>query len=193
MFANPSTAGTSGRYGPGGGGRAARRGGSPRAGAARYVRLRVAYLIDASNLGGALGGAQGARDPQGVVAFLAPWARDRGRVVVVFDGPEQPTIARRYGALEVRWSGARPADDRIVAILGREPGRWTVVTGDRELARRARDAGAKVEPASALAKRVAAPHPRAARGPRPATAPDKPPAHAEEREHWRRVFGDGEE
>jgi len=153
----------------------------------------VAYLIDASNLGGALGGARGARDAQAVIAFLSPWAQRRGRVVVVFDGPERPEIARRYGPLEVRWSGARPADDLIVAILGREPGRWTVVTSDRELARRCRDAGAKAEPATALAQRIAAPHPRrAARGPRTATAPDKPPAHAEEREHWRKVFGDEE-
>lgn len=151
------------------------------------------YLIDASNLGGALAGARGARDPQAVVAFLAPWARDRGLVLVVFDGPERPEIARRYGALEVRWSGARPADDLVVEVVTRDSAGWTVVTGDRELARRCRDAGARVESAAALARRVARPHPRAARAPRPATAADKPPAHAEEREHWRKVFGDGEE
>ncbi len=150
------------------------------------------YLIDASNLGGALGGAEGARDARAVVAFLAPWARHRGRVVVVFDGPERLEVARSYGPLEVRWSGVRAADDLVVEIVTREPRGWTVVTNDRELARRCRDAGAKVESAAGLARRVARPHPRAARGPQPATAPDKPPAHAEEREHWRKVF-EGEE
>ena len=152
----------------------------------------MSYLIDASNLGGALAGARGARDARAVLAFLAPWARGRGRVLVVFDGPERPEIARRYGPVEVRWSGARAADDVVVEIVTREPRGWTVVTGDRELARRCRDAGAQVEPAAALAGRIARPHPRAARGAKPATAPDKPPAHAEEREHWRKVF-EGEE
>jgi len=151
------------------------------------------FLIDASNLGGALAGARGARDAQAVIAFLAPWARGRGHVLVVFDGPERPEIARRYGALEVRWSGARSADEALVDLVARDPARWTVVTNDRALARRCRDAGAQVEPATALAARVARPHPRATRGPRPTTAPDKPPPHAEEREHWREVFEREEE
>ena len=73
------------------------------------------YLIDASNLGGLLGGASGARDARAVLAFLAPWARERGAVVVVFDGPEQSALARRYGPVEVAWSGA----DRAAAIRAR--------------------------------------------------------------------------
>jgi len=148
----------------------------------------VPYLIDASNLGGLLGGASGARDAGAVLAFLAPWARDRGAVVVVFDGPEQSALARRYGPVEVAWSGAGSADDWIERRIARAPAEWTVVTNDRELARRCRDAGARVEPAASLARRVERPHPDARRRARPATAADKPPLHAEERDHWRKIF-----
>lgn len=188
---NPSTGDPARAYHPGGVSRRQRGvAAAPPLGAGEET---LAYLIDASNLGGLLGGARGARDAQAVLAFLAPWARGRGTVVVVFDGPPRPEIARRYGPLEVRFSGARAADDRMVEVVAADPAAWIVVTQDRELARRCRDAGAKVESAAALAGRVSRPHPRAARGARPATAPDKPPAHAEEREHWRKVFADEEE
>lgn len=148
------------------------------------------YLIDASNLGGRLGGRRGARDAQAVLAFLAPWARGRRAVVVVFDGPPRAEIAARYGPVEIVWSGERTADEWIERRIARTPAQWTVVTDDRELARRCHDAGAKVEPASALARRVERPHPDAPHPAQPTTAPDKPAAHDEERAHWRRVFED---
>ena len=124
----------------------------------------------------------------------------RGRVIALFDGAERGRLADRYGALEIVWSGAgRSADDEIVrrvesaAARGRSRD-WIVVTNDRELVRRCRDAGARVESAAAFAERIdrpAAPSKRRGRK-GDAGAADKPAANAEEREHWRNVFGSEE-
>jgi len=146
----------------------------------------VSYLIDASNLGGVLAGRAGARDAAGVVRFLLPWARAAGRVVVVFDGPAQADVADRYGPLAVVWSGPRSADEVVLERARRRPGAWTVVTDDRDLARRCRAAGARIAPARSLAARVVRPHPADRRR---AGAAEKPAASREEQAHWRRVFG----
>jgi hypothetical protein len=146
----------------------------------------MGYLIDASNLGGALGGRRGARSPEAVIAFLLPWARSRGRVAVVFDGPPDPRVADRYGSLEVHWSGRKSADDVIAAMAAAEPRRWLVITGDRGLERRCRDAGARVEGPGALVERT-----RAVDRPRKAQrGGDKPEPTANDIAHWRGVFGD---
>ncbi len=151
------------------------------------------YLVDASNLGGVLAGAAGARDAGAVVAFLLGWSRDRGRVVVLFDGPERDGVAARYGALEVAWSGSRSADQEILARLGRGAANWIVVTDDRELASRCRALGARVEGARSLAARVARPHPESARGQaaETAAAAEKPELSPAELAHWREVFAAG--
>jgi hypothetical protein len=145
----------------------------------------VPYLIDASNLGGLLGGRAGARDAAAVVRFLAPWARDRSGVTIVFDGAPRPDVADRYGPLEVLWSGNRSADELLVELARRRRD-VTVVTADRALARRCREAGARVVPAAALAARVERPH---AGDRRRAGDGDKPTAGASDRTHWQRVFG----
>jgi len=146
----------------------------------------VAYLIDASNLGGILGGKRGAQSPQAVIAFLMPWARGRGEVVAVFDGQPDPRVARRYGPLEVRWSEGRTADDVIAALAAKAPRRWLVVTADRELERRCRDAGARVEGVEALVKRTESVARPAGRGSR--AAGDKPAPDAADIRYWRSVF-----
>lgn len=147
------------------------------------------YLIDASNLGGILGGAPGARDAAAVVRFLAEWTRRRGRVVALFDGDDDGRLAKRYGALEVAWSGAgRSADQAILARLRRGGAGWTVVTDDRELARRCREAGAAVLPGRELVRRVESPHPGARAARRDA---DKPAPSAADRALWAKIFGDG--
>jgi hypothetical protein len=146
----------------------------------------VAYLIDASNLGGALGGRGGARKPEAVIAFLMGWARNRGAVTVVFDGEPDPRLAERYGPLEVKWSGRRSADDVIVAIAAAAPRRGLVITADRELARRCRDSGARVEDIEAFVERTGAAPPPARRR----HAAEKPEPTAQDILHWRRVFGD---
>ena len=92
------------------------------------------YLVDGSNLGGRVGGgAAGARDRAGVLRLLLPLARGRRRIVVVFDGPEDAALARGYGPLEVRFAGARSADAAILALLGKRPADWWVVSEDRGL------------------------------------------------------------
>jgi len=144
------------------------------------------YLLDASNLGGALAGRSGSRDAAAVVRFLLPWVEGRGRVVALFDGPEQGDVAARYGALEVVWSGGRSADDAIVARLRGAASDWIVVTSDRELARRCRALGARVERAPDLLRRVGRPHPD---DPSPRRRDDKPEPSAEDRAHWMKVFG----
>jgi len=122
------------------------------------------------------------------------WARGRGRVVAVFDGAEREQLAGGYGALEIAWSGSgRQADDEIArraAAGGRD---WIVVTDDRELARRCRDAGARVQPVAALVARIE--RPAGSRGRRGVTAgegAEKPAPSADEVAYWRRVFGDRE-
>jgi hypothetical protein len=152
------------------------------------------WLIDAANLGGVLGGASGARNPQAILAALLPWARERKQVVVVFDGTEPAGMARQLGGVEIVWSGARSADDLIskrIAALGKAARSWTVVTNDHSLARRCRDQDAKVEPASIFAQRTAHPKPKtkAARSAR--AAADKPAPNAQEIAHWRAVFDPG--
>lgn len=100
--------------------------------------------IDGSNLGGSLGGRAGARDARAVVELLQPWARRRGgRVVLVFDGPPRPDVAERYGALEVRWSGAESADQVLARLVSEGPKDWWVVTNDRALAERCAALGAR--------------------------------------------------
>ena len=153
----------------------------------------MSYLIDASNLGGALGGGRGARDPEAVVRFLSGWARSRARVVVVFDGPASMRVAERYGAMQIVWSGTRSADDVIAERVRAEPRAWTVVTDDQELRARCRDLGGRAEPAATLIERVLAPHPRAPKRGAPAAASEqKPQQSAAELRHWRAVFGDEE-
>jgi predicted RNA-binding protein with PIN domain len=146
------------------------------------------YLVDASNLGGALGGRRGARAAEAVVDYLQRWAAGRGSVVAVFDGEPQAGVADRYGPLEIVWSGAgRTADAAIVRRASRAPGDTIVITNDRELARRCGDLGARVEPVAFLRERIERVRPA---GKRVRTASDKPEPSAAEREHWRKVFGD---
>lgn len=147
----------------------------------------MAYLIDASNLGGVLGGRRGARSPEAVVAFLMDWARSRGSVTVVFDGEPDPRLAERYGPLEVKWSGGRSADDLIATMAASSPRRWLVITADRELARRCRDAGARVEDVEAFVERT-----RVHAGPpaRRRSAAEKPEPTAQDIAHWRKIFDD---
>lgn len=152
------------------------------------------YLIDAANLGGVLGGARGARNTEAILAFLLPWARERKQVVVVFDGPERPEMARQLGGVELVWSGPRTADDVIaqrVAAAGKAAKSWTVITDDQSLARRCRDHGARVERASIFAQRSAQPAPKTKSARSAQAAADKPVPTAQEIAHWREVFGGG--
>jgi len=118
----------------------------------------VPIAIDGSNLGGALGGRRGSRDARAVVEILQPWVRQRqGRVVLVFDGPARHDVAERYGAIEIRWSGAQSADAVLLRLIAGDPVDWWVVTGDRALAARCREAGARALPVEELLRRADVP------------------------------------
>lgn len=94
-----------------------------------------------------------------LVAELDAWATDTGeRVTVVLEKPPSPPIASE--AIEVAWApapGPDSADGEIVRRLPNwlsEGGEVVVVTSDRDLAGRARSAGAEVEPASGFRRRL---------------------------------------
>lgn len=120
--------------------------------------MSSSWIVDGSNVGGALAGEQGARDRRAVWGLVSAWAARR-RVVVVFDGPADLDLPTRLGGLEVRWSGRRSADQVILAAIRERPRSWRVVTDDRTLAAACRHLGAKVETARAW---IAAATPRPA-------------------------------
>src|SRR4029077_12289921 len=109
-----------------------------------------------------------------VVESLQPWVRNRqGRVVLVFDGPPRADVAERYGPIEIRWSGAQSADAVLLRLIARDPVDWWVVTNDRALAARCRDAGARALPVGELLRRAENPHGEGGgRAAAPMTKPD---------------------
>ena len=106
------------------------------------------YLLDGNNLIGLV--RRVARpteeDRQALVAELADRLRStRARAILFFDGPSG-VRGSSLGSLSVRRPTGGSADDAIVAEVAslRSPGEAIVVTSDRGLARRVRDAGGKV-------------------------------------------------
>jgi len=144
----------------------------------------VPLLVDGNNLAHRLAGrADRAAVRRSVLDFV------RGRrvsVTVVFDGPPPEGAPERevLGRVTVLYSGRRSADDLIVQRIprGAQARSFTVITGDRELAQRARSAGANVIPVSQWMTRLSG----------PAKAPEKPtvrdPLPPEEVARWERIF-----
>jgi hypothetical protein len=106
----------------------------------------MAYLLDGNNLIGTV--LRVARpsdaDRQALVAEIAErLRRTRAKATIFFDGPAGVSS---LGALSVRGSGPEGADAAIVRAVekARTPAEMTVVTADRGLSRRVRDAGGKV-------------------------------------------------
>jgi hypothetical protein len=101
------------------------------------------YLLDGDNLVGTARRRPGSReDRDALVAEISDRLRKtRANVVLFFDG-DGPPLA--LGSLAVRYASPMSADDAIVREISRaSSARETiVVTADRELGRRARDAGA---------------------------------------------------
>ncbi len=106
------------------------------------------YLLDGNNL---IGRARNTARPsdsdrEALVAELAARLRTtRARAILFFDGPAGGRGAS-LGALSIRSASGGSADDAIVAEVerARSPGEAIVVTSDRGLQRRVRDAGGKV-------------------------------------------------
>ncbi len=95
------------------------------------------------------------RDRHGAVRRLAAQlqalaSRDGPEVTLVLDGRPLPDLPEgRHDDIHVLYAtrhGSNAADDRIVELVGADadPQSITVVTSDRELARRVRDLGAEV-------------------------------------------------
>jgi hypothetical protein len=125
----------------------------------------VPYLVDGNNLIGAeRGGRASSEDRAALVREISDRLRStRARVVLFFDGAGSPLS---LGSLSVRFAGAATADDAILREVGRSarPQEMTVVTADRELSRRTRDAGGRVTPPSEFWRRFGA---QPGAGPRP--------------------------
>ncbi len=142
------------------------------------------YLLDGNNLIGLV--RRVARptneDRQALVAELAERLRStRARAILFFDGPAGER-ASSLGSLSVRRPSGGSADDAILAEVAsmRAPREAIVVTSDRGLARRIRDAGGK----------VCAPDVFFARFGRAASAGGKAPAGAVDVDDWLEYFAD---
>lgn len=118
------------------------------------------YLLDGNNL---IGSARrtarpSEEDRQALVAEVAErLRRTRARATIFFDGPAGER-ATSLGPLSVHLAAGQSADDAIVrAVSGsRAPGEAIVVTADRALAARVRDAGGRVLAPEAFFARVGA-------------------------------------
>ena len=127
------------------------------------------YLVDGNNVIGAERGGPASDDGRAaLVREIADRLRTtRARVVLFFDGSGD---SLSLGSLSVRYAGTTTADEAIVREVGRSarPQEMIVVTADRELARRTRDAGGRVTSPPEFWKRFGTP---AGPSPRPAGQP----------------------
>ncbi|NOZ77636.1 MAG: hypothetical protein GXP48_00375 [Acidobacteria bacterium] len=104
------------------------------------------FLIDGNNLMHALPAGRRSRDAvRQMMLDLA--RRERISITLVFDGPPATGVPERenLGRVTVIYSGASSADDVLIRLLPQRPAvqSWTLVTDDRELTARARNAGAR--------------------------------------------------
>jgi hypothetical protein len=106
------------------------------------------YLLDGNNLIGRVRRTSrpDEEDRAALVSELSERLRaSRARAVLFFDGPATGRAAS-LGPLSIRESGPAGADEAILRAVESSPapGECIVVTGDRGLASRVRDAGGKV-------------------------------------------------
>ena len=106
------------------------------------------YLLDGNNLIGLFRRTSrpSEEDRQALVAELSErLRRTRARAILFFDGPAG-SRGSSMGTLTIRPASGGTADDAILREIEKtqSPGEMTVVTADRGLSRRARDAGAAV-------------------------------------------------
>ncbi len=141
------------------------------------------YLLDGNNLiGRERGGRASEGDRKALVREVSDrLRRTRARVVLFFDGAGE---ALSLGSLSVRFAGGVTADEAILREIerSREPREATVVTADRDLLRRARDAGARALSPEEFWSRFA---PEARAG--SARARGEPPIDVHD---WQRWFAD---
>jgi hypothetical protein len=142
------------------------------------------YLLDGNNLVGRerRTSRPSAEDRAALVSEIAErLRRTRATATIFFDGPSGAGTGT-LGRLRVRGSEGRSADDAIVSeiLRSRSPAEFIVVTADRDLGRRCREAGAKTCPPGDFFARFG-------RGPGD-VRPEKPaPVDVED---WMRYFED---
>lgn len=153
------------------------------------------YLLDGNNLIGAVRrtAKPSEDDRTALIGEIADRLRQtRARATLFFDGPAgaRPT---QLGALSVRVPSSSSADDAILGAVQSSgtPSECIVVTADRELSRRARDAGARVLDPAAFFARFGANGADGSSGTsgRPAGGA-RAPQSAAEIEEWLRYFED---
>ena len=140
------------------------------------------YLLDGNNLIGIVRRTSRPTeaDRQALVAEIAGrLRRTRARATIFFDGPSGDRTTS-LGALSIRAAGGS-ADDVIVREVAsaRRPGESIVVTADRGLASRVREAGGKVLAPSEFFERFGQ-----------ASSPAHPASAPVDVEDWMRFFGD---
>jgi hypothetical protein len=145
----------------------------------------VPYLLDGNNLIGIVRrtARPSEEDRAALITELADrLRRTRAKATIFFDGPEGERQSA-LGGLTVRSPSAGSADDAILREIRRSPapGELVVVTADRELSRRAREAGARVTPPAEFFARFG-------RGASPADGRAASPAI--DVEDWMRYFED---
>ena len=140
----------------------------------------MAFLVDGDNLLGTWPDRERTDAGRRALAFeldrLA--ARERRRVVVMFDGPNPAGIDL---GPDVFFAGPRrSADDLILAFLRKQPDAraWVVVTSDRSLGDRCRALRARVERSDRFRGRL-----------RHRAGPEKP-EREDDLQYWLREFGD---
>jgi len=110
------------------------------------------------------------------------------RVTIVFDGPPQggsPAI-EHLGRVTIHYSGDSTADDVILRVLpkGRDVSAWTVITDDRGLRSRVRQAGGHVRSLAEWRRR----------GPRSPRRPaHEPKMSSHEVADWEKFFATAED
>ncbi len=125
--------------------------------------MPIKILVDGYNLLGALRGMGGPLEAnrEALVRLLAAYAARRPHeVTVVFDAMHEGGLMEardRRGAVTLVYTArGETADDRIVRMVGAQPGAaWLVVTSDRALAAAAKRRGADVVGAGTFAQRIA--------------------------------------
>jgi predicted RNA-binding protein with PIN domain len=143
----------------------------------------VPFLVDGDNLLGTWPGRRrsDAERRQLAMELGRMAARERRRIVTIFDGRPQP--ATSYGT-DVHFSGpGRSADSLILDLLREQQERrgWIVVTSDRSLGDQCRYLEARVERCDLFRKRM---HKRGER---------EKPERENDVEYWLEQFGETEE
>lgn len=145
------------------------------------------YLLDGNNLIGSVRrtARPSDQDRDALIGELADrLRRTRARAILFFDGPAGDRV-RSLGNLTIRTPSGGSADDAILreVAASSSPRECIVVTADRGLARRARDAGARVLSPEEFFGRFGASSTR--------SDPDREdPAAKESVEEWMRYFED---